>query len=64
MDFTVEITDWCFFERIPKTVHPSNADSYCELLKDNPYCEFGRTGEPAKECPLRKGRIILEWKDE
>jgi len=59
MDLIVEVSEWCYFERIR-----DRGFSYCELLDENPRCEFGRTGEPARECPFLKGRIILEWKNE
>ena len=58
MDLNVEVGDWCPFERITKNY------SYCEIDEDEMPCKFGQTGKLPKNCPLRKGRIILERKKE
>lgn len=61
-DITVQVSDivWCPFQEM--THHWSG---YCQAQGDS-YgisCILGKMAgsEPPERCPLRKGRIIVEW---
>jgi len=64
-DITVQVSNkvLCPFQEV--TQHWTG---YCKAPGE-PFgisCDFSRTAEskPPKKCPLRKGRIIVEWNPE